>query len=109
MPNPEHNIELSEEQFMQLQDLMRAIAAIGIPPDPSAIPEDAELLTARQVARMLTWGESTVRQRDREGRIPAPIRFNGTVQWARGELMAWINAGCPHREKWEMLKQKRRT
>jgi excisionase family DNA binding protein len=39
------------------------------------------------------------------GRIPLPVLKAGRiVRWNRGELLAWIRAGCPTRDRWEPLK-----
>lgn len=77
------------------------------PVDRTAIPADCELLTVPQLARMLGWGESVVRQRDKEGLLPAPYRFGGTIQWSRQDLINWIDAGCPSRQQWELRKQRK--
>ncbi|MGD8744322.1 MAG: helix-turn-helix domain-containing protein [Candidatus Woesebacteria bacterium] len=89
----------------KIETIPKIIAAIEKPPDRSIIPDDAELLTIPQVARITGWGESMVRQRDKEGLLPIPIRVGGTIQWNRQELKEWIKHGCPPRQKWELLKQ----
>ena len=63
------------------------------------------LLSARDTAAALSISVSTLYCWQSSGRIPAPIRISGRVLWARGELMAWISAGCPSRVKWEMLRE----
>lgn len=106
MPHQKQDIESLREQLKQLQQTIpKIIAAIDKPPERSLIPEGAELLTIPQVARMLGWGESVLRQRDKQGLLPAPLRFGGTIQWNRQELKVWMEQRCPPRQKWELLKQ----
>lgn len=38
------------------------------------------------------------------GRMPAPIRLGRSVRWRADELRAWLDAGCPERERWEAMK-----
>jgi predicted DNA-binding transcriptional regulator AlpA len=95
-----------------IKPLSEQIATIGCiiaetekPADNSTIPEGAELLTVSQVARLTGWAESVVRQRNKQGLLPKPVRFGGTIQWIRKDFIAWIEAGCPSRQKWELQKQ----
>ncbi|MBA4411584.1 MAG: hypothetical protein C0397_19475 [Odoribacter sp.] len=98
----------SSEAFDWLEKVINTIpkitATIENHTDRAIIPEEAELLTVPQVAILLGWGESVVRQRDREGLLPMPIRTGGTIQWSRNELKSWIDAKCPPRQKWELSK-----
>jgi len=84
----------------RIETIPKIIHAIEKPPDNSIIPDDAELLTVPQVARLLGWGESVVRERDKKGLLPLPVRIGGTIQWRRKEIVEWIAAGCPPRAKW---------
>ena len=88
----------------RIETIPKIIAAIERPIDNAAIPSDAELLTVPQVAKLLGWAEGTVRQRDREGLLPMPHRFGGTIQWNKAELEKWLEQGCPTRQKWEQIK-----
>ena len=88
----------------QKKDIKFSEAYLKEKVDRSIIPDDVELLTIPQMARLLGWGESVVRQRDKQGLLPAPLRFGGTIQWRRREIIDWISAGCPTRQKWESLK-----
>ncbi len=93
----------------QIETIPKVIAILEKPEivDRSVIPEQAELLSVAQVATMLGWGESVVRQRDKEGLLPIPNRFGGAIQWSRSELQSWIDAGCPKRQQWELQKQRK--
>ena len=37
------------------------------------------------------------------GRIPAPVRIGSRPRWRREEILAWVQAGCPDRQAWEVL------
>jgi predicted DNA-binding transcriptional regulator AlpA len=39
------------------------------------------------------------------GRIPKPIRIGRKPFWRPEDIKAWVVAGCPDRETWEVLKR----
>lgn len=41
------------------------------------------------------------------GMVPRPIRLGRAVRWNQQELEAWLNAGAPSREQWELRRPKR--
>ena len=89
----------------QSETIPQIIATIQKSKYNSIIPDGAELLTISQVARMLGWAESVVRQRDKKGLLPTPHRFGGTIQWNRRELQDWLVTGCLPRDKWQAFKK----
>lgn len=68
-------------------------------------PIEAELLSASDVARFLSVSLRQVRNLDYQGLLPIPLRLKGSVRWSRSELRAWIAAGTPKRETWELQKR----
>lgn len=56
---------------------------------------DKELLSASDLAKMLSTTERTVRKWRVEGRLPAPRKIGTSVRWSRAEILAWIKKGCP--------------
>jgi hypothetical protein len=38
------------------------------------------------------------------GRMPAGFKIGANRYWLRAEILAWIEAGSPPRDKWEVLK-----
>ena len=36
------------------------------------------------------------------------VRLGRSVRWRRDELLAWLEAGCPARDRWEALREARR-
>lgn len=55
-----------------------------------------ELLTTKQVAKMLKAGERSVWRWSHSDRMPAPIRIgNNAVRFRRRDIEDWIADGCP--------------
>lgn len=61
------------------------------------------LLSVHEAAALCGLGRSTWWRYSSAGKIPAPVRIGGSVRWRREELSAWMQAGCPPREKWEAM------
>jgi excisionase family DNA binding protein len=67
---------------------------------------DTALLTMKDVARILGIHRVTAQRWLDSGRLPRPIRLGRrAIRWPPEEFHAWIGAGCPVREKWEMLRE----
>jgi len=62
------------------------------------------LLTAADVAGLLSVTVRHVRSLDASGRLPRPIRLGRAVRWSRSELLAWLDAGAPSRDRWEAIR-----
>ena len=66
------------------------------------------LLNVKTLATMLGVHQRTVWHMDAAGKVPRPIHLaTRTVRWRRSEINKWIDAGCPAREKWEMLREEK--
>jgi RNA polymerase sigma factor (sigma-70 family) len=63
------------------------------------------LISARAAAVMCGRSERTWRTWDSAGLIPQPVRIGRNTLWRQTELQAWIAAGCPRREDWELRRQ----
>ncbi|UCC30848.1 MAG: helix-turn-helix domain-containing protein [Phycisphaerales bacterium] len=61
-------------------------------------------LSAGQVARLLAISVRHVWKLHASGRLPVPIRLGRSVRWRRQELLAWLDADCPPRDRWEAAK-----
>ena len=59
---------------------------------------------ANQVAAMLGVSVRQVWRLHATGRLPRAIRLGNCVRWRRAEIEAFVEAGCPTREKWECLR-----
>ena len=76
---------------------------------PPARRHDPRLLAdARRLAKLLSLGLRTVRTMDAAGRLPRPVKLGSKTLWSVAEVKAWIAAGCPDRQAWEVLKTARR-
>ena len=67
---------------------------------------DGPLLTAAEVGILLGVDKpAQVRRNSHAGRLPRPIQVTARcLRWRRDELLAWINAGSPLRQKWEDMR-----
>jgi predicted DNA-binding transcriptional regulator AlpA len=66
------------------------------------------LIDAIEVARIVGHSLRFVRRLDASGMMPAGIRIRRSVRWRRAEIVAWVDAGCPTRAKWDALQSARR-
>lgn len=64
-----------------------------------------QLVSAREAAGLCGRSERSWRTWDAVGLIPQPVRIGRSTLWRRDELQAWIKAGCPRREEWEIVYQ----
>ena len=61
-------------------------------------PWDGNLMVSkRQASELLQISTRTIDNLKREGLMPQPIRIGRAVRWNRGELVAWVDAGCPEK------------
>jgi predicted DNA-binding transcriptional regulator AlpA len=82
-------------------------AALTYPPIVGNVPPKPLILTAAEAAAIFKKSARTWRTWDATGKIPRSIRIGRSTYWRPEELYAWVAAGCPNREVWEM--QTRRT
>ena len=65
------------------------------------------LISIKEFRSILKIGVSKFYNMDRSGELgPLCIRFGSRRFFNRNEVMAWIRADCPHREKWQARKEK---
>ncbi len=64
---------------------------------PLAIP-------AKEVARLFGVSVRQVWRLNSMGKLPKPLRLNGSVRWSLKEVEAFVKAGAPDRQTWEALK-----
>ncbi|MFW5690760.1 MAG: helix-turn-helix transcriptional regulator [Planctomycetota bacterium] len=59
------------------------------------------LVDVNTVAAMLSVSVNTVWVMDSAGRLPSAIRLGRRcTRWRRAEIEAWVEAGCPPRDRW---------
>ncbi|HUT61701.1 MAG TPA: hypothetical protein VNA25_28010 [Phycisphaerae bacterium] len=74
-------------------------------PDTATTTAPAPLLVdAREAARLCGVSRASWWGYNAAGRVPSPIHLCGRTLWRRDELAAWIEAGCPARERWKALR-----
>ena len=70
--------------------------------------ETKALLCDRDCAALVGVARSTWWTWSALGHVPRPLKIGRTCRWRRNEIMAWIEAGCPGRARWEEMKGGRR-
>jgi predicted DNA-binding transcriptional regulator AlpA len=72
--------------------------------------DSAYAVTAARAATLFGMGVSTWWRSTALGTTPAPIKIGRSTRWRLEELRAWMEAGCPRRERWtEMYPPAART
>lgn len=59
------------------------------------------MATVGDVARMLHVSIRQVWRLHSIGKLPNPVRLGSCVRWRVDEIRAFVEAGCPCRQKWE--------
>ena len=72
--------------------------------DPTDMCLPPALLTAPEAAAICRVAPRTWRTWHATGKVPEPIRIGRTPLWRPEELRAWIDAGCPDREAWTLMR-----
>jgi predicted DNA-binding transcriptional regulator AlpA len=61
------------------------------------------LVDARAAARLCGVSRSHFLAMHSAGKVPLPVRLGRRTLWRAAELAAWIDAGCPARDRWHTL------
>lgn len=79
----------------------------GACPDESAeSPKQADvdiLVTAEEAAKICRMSKAMFYKLYAAGKTPRRIKLGALARWRRRELLDWIKADCPPREKWEAM------
>lgn len=54
-----------------------------------------ELVSARELAKLLSVSERTLYRLKSAGELPPAVVLGGSVRWRLSEIRQWINQGCP--------------
>ena len=84
---------------MESDNTLLPDARQGAAPPPLLVPA-VEAARLCGVSRASWWAYCSA------GRVPSPIRLCGRTLWRREELVGWIRAGCPGRDRWIALREK---
>lgn len=60
------------------------------------------VVNTAELATLLHVSQRHINDMNKEGRLPAPVRFGRAVRWIRSEIDAWLAAGAPDRNAWNM-------
>jgi predicted DNA-binding transcriptional regulator AlpA len=71
---------------------------------PATPAERPLLLDARAAARLCGVSRSHFLAMHSAGKVPLPVRLGRRTLWRGAELAAWIEAGCPARDRWTSMK-----
>jgi predicted DNA-binding transcriptional regulator AlpA len=81
-------------------------------PDPPADPTPTSpgdgrlLVSARELARLLSVSVATIRRLDAAGKLPRSVRLAGSVRWRLDDIRRFCEAGCPDRAEWERSRER---
>jgi len=64
-----------------------------------------EMLDTCQAASLVSVSRRHFLRMNDAEQVPAPIRLGRSVRWGRVELSAWIEHGCPPRNRWSAIWQ----
>jgi len=57
-----------------------------------------------QLAEMLSVSSRSIWRLSDSGKLPKPVRLGRSVRWNRREIEEWVEAGCPSRRQWNLMK-----
>lgn len=70
---------------------------------------EAALLDAEEAAAYCGMSRAAWYKRNSSGEVPRSVKIGGLSRWRRDELAAWIEAGCPIRGKWDVMRAKNKS
>jgi predicted DNA-binding transcriptional regulator AlpA len=73
---------------------MRQIMAPDKSPEDEMFKAD-EMITVKEVAKMLGKSPRSVRRHSKEGIMPPPVKIHVSTRWRRSEVQRWLDDGCP--------------
>ncbi|HEY7308395.1 MAG TPA: helix-turn-helix domain-containing protein [Gemmataceae bacterium] len=63
------------------------------------------LLTAKDLSEVLRVSVRQVRRLVAGESLPAPVYIGRLPRWRETEISAWMQAGCPDRQRWETARK----
>jgi len=72
---------------------------------PSRAPIESHALDHAETAELMGISSSHLHNLQRDGRMgPEPFYLGRAKRYVRAEIVAWINAKCPPRHRWQTPK-----
>jgi len=62
------------------------------------------LLKIDAVAKILSLSKRTIHRLNCTGKMPCPVRINGSLRYRESDIERWIDLGCPDRKTFELRK-----
>ena len=73
--------------------------------DTQITNQTCQLISAKELAKMLSLSKRQIHRLNACGKIFAPIRTGGSVRFSAQECADWLQAGAPCRADWEAMKR----
>jgi predicted DNA-binding transcriptional regulator AlpA len=95
-------------KYFEKEEKRREAAAKAAGP-PTPRQDDADIMvTVHEAAAMCKMSKTTFYKLHASGKTPRRVKLGALARWRRQEILDWIKAGCPSREKWEAMSGKQR-
>ncbi len=65
---------------------------------------NVKLITAKQLAKLLSISPRTVWRLRSAGKLPMPVTFGGSVRWRLSDIALWQELRCPNEKTFETIK-----
>jgi len=78
-----------------------SFSAADHPPGRDAERNQTLLLSAEELAVILSISKRSLWRLRSAGQLPRAVQLGGSTRWRRLEVEAWITAGCPSLTEWE--------
>jgi len=69
----------------------------------SATKQNAQLLTAKSLAEILSTSVRSIWRYRSSGRLPATVCVAGAIRWRRTDIEQWISWGCPDQKTFQAM------
>ena len=61
------------------------------------------LVTVDEAVELCRMSRTSLYKLHAAGKTPRMVKMGSLTRWRRQELLDWMKAGCPSREKWEAM------
>ena len=66
---------------------------------------NAQLVTAKSLAGILSTSVRSVWRYRSSGRLPATVNIAGSIRWRRTDIEQWISWGCPDQKTFKAMQE----
>ena len=68
--------------------------------------QNMQLLSAKELAKILSLSKRQVFRLHSFAKIPAPLRIGGSVRWSEQTIRTWMSYGTPDRKTFEAMQSR---